>query len=735
MTTPVFIDLETQSTADLKAAGSARYASDPTTRIGTAVALRDGDMVVWVPRAVWGKTPCNLTADDVWPEGWPRVSGFRVVVSDSPPPTLLTWAANPSAPFVAHNANAFDALVWERFAPAPAGGWFDTLLAARAGGYPGALERLSQMLLGRGKDEAGRLLKRFCEGKVAQSGRVRYCEGEPGTLHLILRYNIADVLLLEQIYAKVQSYGEADVIAADRAINNRGVRLDVDLAKLLLTASGEAAEEATREITHLTRGAIHRGNVRSRNQVLAWAWEQGAALPDLRKKTVDRFGEEHQDDFDALMDGLDGEDVPAANLGTVARVLKLKQTVGRITAKKLERALASVSPDGRLRHLLAYYAAHTGRWAGKGFQPHNLTKSVIKKINTPGMLSARSLDPMKAEAARHGAPLDDVVAALLRPCFRADDGMVLLPIDFAAIEARGVAWCAGEAGLLDLFASGGDPYCDLASKIFGRTITKADAERQVGKIGILGAGYGMSGAKMGANCVADGIDLESVGVTAEQIVDTYRDSYPAIAGRVVDVREKDGRVFKVRRGGLWQSLDLACKRAVEWGKEASVGNCRIYRDGSTLVIELPSGRPIYYRNARVEDRVPGYCEMLGLPPVMKPTLLYGGPRGTRNLYGGKICENLIQAICRDLLATAIVRMEAEGLPSVLHVHDEAVPEVPRGEMESALRRACEIMSTPPPWAAGFPIKVEGFAGEHYTKGPLPGWPECVAENGCVVKYG
>jgi len=323
-----------------------------------------------------------------------------------------------------------------------------------------------------------------------------------------------------------------------------------------------------------------------------------------------------------------------------------------------------------------------------------------------------TLNAIKAAAVGAKGTPGDVLNTLLRSVLTAAPGKRLLILDYGSVEARGVAWCAGEEALLAVFRDPhADVYCEMASRVYGRVITKRDPERnRVGKPTILGAGYGMGAPKFATYCALAQIDLAAAGVTAEQCIEAYRDAYPAIAG------VKSG---KYRRGGLWKGYQKAAMGAVQKGDVRTCGRCRFFARDGHLVIELPSGREMMYRNAAVAERVPGYCAMLGLPEVPRPTLVYTHPHGYEGmLYGGLLCENIVQAICRDLLATAIVLLEHAGLPVVLHVHDEVVCEVEKRGHEGALREAARIMSTPPKWAEGFPVVVEGFAGVRYTKAPF-----------------
>jgi DNA polymerase bacteriophage-type len=385
--------------------------------------------------------------------------------------------------------------------------------------------------------------------------------------------------------------------------------------------------------------------------------------------------------------------------------------------------------DGRLRDPLVYHGAHTGRWSGRAVQLHNLPRP-HGVLNDLGPLIAAVDDPDRFRSLLPATTgMTDVISALIRPCFRAGSGRALCIADLAGIEARGLAWCAGEQRSLELFATGGDVYLDLATAIFGRTISREDVqERHVGKIGVLGCGYGMGHRRFAAYAAGRGVDLAAAGTTAEAVVDGYRDAHPGIAGTRDD---SGGRSW--RRGGLWRDFEAAAKDATTTGSTRSTGHCHFLRDGDALVVGLPSGRRLYYPNARIEDIVPAYCQSLGLPPRAKPTLVYDSPTAIGvTTYGGKLAENIVQAICRDLLAHALIECERQGLSIVLHVHDGIVVESLREEAEQVIRRLTSILSTPPPWAAGFPIEVEGFASERYLKGPPPGTAKVRARDGRIL---
>lgn len=293
---------------------------------------------------------------------------------------------------------------------------------------------------------------------------------------------------------------------------------------------------------------------------------------------------------------------------------------------------------------------------------------------------------------------DDVLSGLTRPVFCASPGKSLLIVDYASIEARVLAWLAGQEDMLRIFRDDGDVYLDMATAIYGRTVTaKDETERQVGKVVVLGAGYGLSGRRCGAYCALQRVDLQAAGTSGEECIAAYRAKYPRIPA-------------------LWREYDRATKCAIERGP-TDAGRCHFAYDGGTLTIVLPSGRPLYYRGASLQPRVPAYCKLLGLPEDPKPTVVYAkrpGLEGT--LYGGLITENIDQAVSRDIMATALVRVEAARLDPVLHVHDEIVAETDPGRLEEM----CRLMVDTPEWARGLPLAVEGYPCSHYSKSPFAG---------------
>jgi DNA polymerase len=518
----------------------------------------------------------------------------------------------------------------------------------------------------------------------------------------LVRYNIADVLLLSRLHEVVRDHAEPDVVAVDRVINERGVAFDTDLAKALIDLEANAAAESTAELEQTSGGLIRAADMHRINFLRGKLAERGVQLPDLRKETVDQALQNNKMD-------------PVARL-----ILTTRQAASRISTSKLQGALHRVNADSRLQDLLVYHKAHTGRWTGRHFQPQNLPRPAQAIKNVAALIDTVHDPEEFRRLLPAGVTMADAISALVRPCLRAAPGKVLCIADYASIEARGVAWCAREDRLLAKFAADEDVYCALASQVFGRTITKRDElERKVGKEAVLGCGYGMGADRFGADCERKGIDLAKAGTSAEFVVEGYRNACPAIAGM-----PSPGNGHIRRQGGLWKDVEAAAREAVATGHIAQAGRCTFSRESGSLKIRLPSGRRLTYRNARIEDVVPAYCEKLGLPRDTKPTLVFDGPEilGTTT-YGGKLVENIVQAICRDLLAAALLECERQGLPVVLHVHDEIVVEVPADQAEESLQRLAKIMTTPPTWAVGFPVGVEAYASDRYLKSPPARMPK------------
>jgi len=355
---------------------------------------------------------------------------------------------------------------------------------------------------------------------------------------------------------------------------------------------------------------------------------------------------------------------------------------------------------------------NTGRWAGRGMQVQNLPRpkkgvpvwDLIRQYEATGRLEYEAVRGMLSD----GATTDDAASALIRGIFLPDEGQVLLAADLSSIESRVLAWLAGEESLVKTFTDFGCPYSLMASKLYGRAVTsKKDPIRQVGKVIVLGCGYGLGDQKFAQYGAAQGIDFAEQGVTPFECVDAFRTAFPRIAGHVQG--EYEGR--KWRRGGFWEDLQTVALEAVRSpGREMGVGRIGFESYAGHLYVTLPSGRYLCYRNAREVETTTWWGKAVS-------TVEYQSPRFKGvTMYGGKWAENVVQAVSRDFLAGALVRLRSS---TVLHVHDEVVASG-RPEDLPAFMRA---FTTRESWAAGLPLDAEGGIMPRYAKAPPPDWPK------------
>lgn len=605
--------------------------------------------------------------------------------------------------FVAHNADGFDRPAWDRFGYG-CPDWVDTIHACRANGLPAGLDKASKALGGEGKDDKGsRAMMLLTRAKVV-GGNVVYPKGTPEVWSQMLRYNVADVLELKRIFDAV-GVPEQDLLRVHRRINDRGIPVDVPLARRLRDLWTELGIKARDEVAELTGGRLTADDVASVPKVRKWLAHLGCPVESLARAKVEAMIA----DPESVFAGVDDERSALA-----LRVLSLRNDAVRTAPGKLDRVLGS-AVGGRVRNCFVYHGAHTGRWSARDLQPHNFPRGLagldvghlLHVWDTAGGRLDLQMVRARAEQAGGGSTAD-ALATLMRPVIRAPRGKRLCIVDYAGVEARCVAWLARDDRMLAAFDR--DIYLDMASAIFGRECTKKDKdERQLGKIAILGLGYQMGKAKFALSAKLGGANLERAGVSADQVVKTFRSTYPGVPM-------------------LWRAYDRAFRNAID-GIESTAGRCEFKRRGDDVLIVLPSGRALTYRNARMEPIIPVW----GGEPIPSPC--YTSHHGfRRSLYGGILTENISQATCRDLLASAMIELDRQGGKIVMHVHDECVIEADHYEALFTLRRMMLVMSTPPQWADGFPLAVEGYVGEHYTKAPLPGSAHGAAKLGVVTEF-
>lgn len=648
-----FLDFETQSMCPLET--HRKYAMDESTNALT----------------------CCVKVDDTMYRMGPYLSA-------SDKQQLVNIAAE--RVLVAHNA-PFDAAIWEYTEKLPEATWFDSLPCARAAGYPGGLDKLSLAMGGRGKDKNGsKLIDLLC---ILKHGKVPAIGPAHG---LLMDYNAQDVEELEFIYNRVKDFGEPDVMTVDHIINERGIPINRAMLQAIIDIYAQNAKANGDELADLAKLDGASINPKSSKQMRKWLLQQGFDMESIGKPAVQALLNDPEKFFvgDSEIEG---------PLQMVKEAIELRREVAGIGRGKADKIFSLIDHDGIIRDQFVYYGAHTGRWTSRGMQLHNMP-STLKAVDTrileptyPAVLEACKIASEKTKTI---VTVSDVCGVMLR---RLVDLKEVIAADYASIEARCLAWVADAQRMLTIYA---DPkkslYLDMGKSVFQREISKKEdpKEYQIAKAIVLGCGYGMSGAKfdfvMRQRESREVLDtMRNAGVDAYAAVKQYRSTYPEIPA-------------------VWKAYGDAVMSAVN-GSPTEAGKCQFTMVGKDLHMILPSGRPLIYRNARIEMQVPLYCAMYNMPEVPVPTVVYEGTRTKGFLYGAKICENACQAICRDLLADAIVKCEQASLCPRIHVHDEIVCQ----NTPDKLNLLLEIMSAGPAWAKDFPILVEGYAGDQWSK--------------------
>ncbi|MHC1696014.1 MAG: DNA polymerase [Eubacteriales bacterium] len=509
---------------------------------------------------------------------------------------------------------------------------------------------------------------------------------EPEKWQLFKDYCVGDVVAEMEIERRLSAFPvseqEQRMWELDQVINSRGVAVDLQLVDGALAVSEAVTDELRNEASDLTT----LNNPNSVSQLLSWYEEEtGQDLDNLRKDTVKAL--------------LSGDIVNEA----VRRVLEIRQELAKTSVTKYAAMREAVCEDGRIRGLLQFYGANrTGRWAGRLVQVQNLPKNHDSYINKTMDFARRCVEHRDVEALRiiYGN-IPDTLSQLIRTAFVPAPGHTFLVADFSAIEARVIAWLAGEQWRQEVFATHGKIYEASASAMFGVDISlirKGNPEyelRQKGKIAELALGYqGAVGAlkKMGA--------LE-MGLAEEDLSD-IKTRWRQANKRIVD---------------LWYAVEGCALNVMKTGQPSGVRGLIFAREGdySTdqdfLTVILPSGRKLFYVKPFISPNQWG-----------EDALRYSGmDQKTKKwavveTYGGKLVENIVQAIARDCLAESISRLEAAGYPVVMHVHDECVIDLlPGVDAETELEVVCGIMGEPISWAPGLLLRADGFVTGFYRK--------------------
>lgn len=676
----IHVDLETYSSVDIKKAGLYRYVIGPAFQILLfAYCIDDGPVQV-----------VDLTAQELPAE----IRGllFRDDVTIYAYNAAFEWRCL-SVYFGLSDA---EAVAW-----LPR--WRCTMVHGLYCGLPAGLGAVGEALglpADKQKARTGAALIRYfcspCRPTKSNGGRVRNLpHHDPDKWALFIEYNRQDVEAERAIEDALAAFPvPADVWQqwrTDMQINLRGIAVDRELVDGALELDAGGTEAALAEAAEIT--GLH--NPKSLQQLRAWLEARlGTAVPALRKA-----------DVDDLLAG----DLP----DDVRRVLELRQATGKTSTAKYAAIASAVCDDGRLHGLLQFYGAgRTGRWAGRLVQPQNLPRTYIAEEWLP--LSRALVQRRDADGLRlvHGPALADTLAQLVRTALTATPGRVLVDADFSAIEARVLAWLAGESWSLAEFRGAGKIYEATAGAMFGvdpALIKKGRPEyslRAKGKIAVLALGYGGGVAALKA------MGALSMGITEAELPDIV-EKWRAANGRVT---------------AFWHAVEDAALQTIRTGADTVVpvggstaGAVLEFRrryvaahagrsELDFLQIVLPSGRVLHYAGPGVGSNRWGQDSI-----TYHGTAQASHQWTTLETYGGKLAENITQAVARDLLAEALERLEAAAVPIVLHIHDEVVADVLTDDAAEALAQVVELMEIVPAWAAGLPLAAAGWTGPFFRK--------------------
>ena len=550
--------------------------------------------------------------------------------------------------------------------------WQCTAVQSAMLALPLSLDGVGEVLnIKRKKLKEGTDLVRFfsmpCKPTKANGGRTRNLPSdEPEKWTRFKAYCIRDVDAEREIRQKLRNYpipeSEMRLYQMDQEINDRGILVDQELVANAILCDTQYKEAVTARAYELTGLE----NPNSPAQIKGWLSDRGVEVDSLDKKAVK-----------SMISDAEGE---------VLEVLQLRLLMAKTSVKKYEAIERSVCSDGRCHGLLQFYGANrTGRWAGRLVQVQNLPQNHIADLELArNLVKDRQFDLI--DLLYDSTP--GVLSELIRTAFIPKPGCRFIVADFSAIEARVLAWFSGEQWRLDTFAEGGDIYCASASQMFGVPVVKHGENghlRQKGKIAELALGYGGSvGALTSMGALEMGLEEEEL----QPLVNQWRASNPHITK-------------------FWWDVDAAAVKAVKERTSISYKNlCFTYRSG-ILFVTLPSGRNLSYIKPRMTQNRFG-----------RESLSYEGVGESKKwmrieTYGPKLVENIVQATARDLLALAMLRLRDAGYEIVMHIHDEAVLEVPDGV--SSVDEVCRMMSVAPDWAAGLPLRADGYECPFYKK--------------------
>jgi len=675
--TTLWLDLETRSKVDLARAGVYVYAQSCNILLNSW-AVDNGPV----------RTDDHLTLD-------------------------FNHAFNHADRIVAHNAEFDRAVLSARMPDIRFDRWYCTMAQARRHGLPGGLDKLCDLLgvpLEKAKLKDGRaLLMLFC--KPNKDGTWNTKETHPEQWARFVQYGNIDVEAMREVHRRCPKWNDAyetPVWLADQAINARGFQVDLQFAKAAVDVLGEESERTDEEVVEATDGAVT--SARQVKLLLDHVLsEHGVDLPDMQAATLERR--------------IADPDLPDA----VKHLLVLRQRSAKTSTSKYATFLRCASADGRVRGAITYSGAmRTKRWAGNRVQPHNMPRPEVGKLRGKALKTeiARGIDAVKAGVYDliGTYPITQVLSSAVRGCIVPSPGKLLTVGDYSNVEGRGLAWLAGEGRKLQAFreldaGEGPDLYKLAYSHAFGVAVDDVDdKQRQVGKVMelMLGYGGGVGAFVTGAATyridlddlvesawpqVPDDIKADTAGMWQWAVKKKQTYGLPELTFRTCDAIKRMWRLANPAIAQFWDDLETAVKQVLDGSAPRKVGMLTVDKTGAWLRIRLPSDSYISYPGARIDEK--GRISYMGQNQYTRQWCRL-------TTYGGKLAENVTQALCRDLIAESLVNAEEMRIGTVLHVHDELVIE--DGEEDDLIQCMTDI-----PWAEGLPLAVAAYTTDRYHK--------------------
>jgi DNA polymerase len=656
-------DFETRSFAELKRVGAARYAADPTTEVACiCYAVDDGPIESFIPG------------------------------NAEPIPKVFEEAANNPKWYVAAHNDAFESAIEEHVLKTrynwplvPIERHICSMATAQYHGLPGALEKIAAILaLPVQKDVVGkRLMLRLAKPKRGHDGTWSFIEPTPEESARRIEYCRNDVTVEREILRRLPPLPaqEMELWRLDRRINSRGFCVDLELADAANRLARLEAARINSELLALTDGVV--ASFTKCGDIIEFVNARGHAMTKLNRRAVATV-RAHKPDW------------------TTDKVLELRQAGANITVSKFAAVSASAFPDRRVRGILHYYGAHTGRWTSSGLNPHNLPRE--ERADAAAVIAtvqSGDLDRLRA----FGHPIE-AIAGIARGLVTAPPGKRLLIGDFSTLESRIVAWLAGEQWKIDNYrrfdATGDprlDPYCRLASRLLKREVTPDDAEaRQRGKTADLAFGFCGSAGAWRRFMPDDPRTDEQI---KAQEVDAFRRLHPATVQ-------------------LWLTIERAALDCVRSGMPVARSRYAFEIDqDNTLQLVLPSGRRLFYPQAEIDTGRFGPCIFYLNTAQAFQRKLTEQEKAKKKIELGRtsLIENLVQATGRDLLTNALLKLDAAGFEITLHVHDEIVVEIDADKADAKSFKRC--MLDVPEWAYDLPLMAKVRISERYIKTDAP----------------